>query len=151
MSETIGIIRHECAWFATIFACVTFAMFLDLLAGVHKARLRHEATTSKGLKRTAAKAEKYYLPLLCATCFDVIVSPLSSYPVFTAVIGLFLVICEFKSIFESTRTKAELRDAESTMQVIIKGRDDVSKIVSEVLKQLNVKNDGKREEKAKTD
>ena len=126
-------IKQECVWFAVIFGAVTMAMMLDLIAGVYKARKRHEATTSKGLKRTADKSEKYYLPLLCCACFDIVVSPLSTYPMFTAIIGLYLIICEMKSIMENTRTKKELRDAEKTMNVIVKNKDDIKTIITEIM------------------
>lgn len=133
----INRIRQECLWFAVIFGAVTMSMMLDLIAGVYKARKRHEATTSKGLKRTAEKSEKYYLPLLCCACFDIVVSPLSNYPMFTAIIGLYLIICEMKSIMENTRTKKELRDAENTMKVIIKNKDDIKAIIAETLKTIH--------------
>jgi len=140
-------IKQECVWFAVIFGAVTMAMMLDLIAGVYKARKRHEATTSKGLKRTADKSEKYYLPLLCCACFDIVVSPLSTYPMFTAIIGLYLIICEMKSIMENTRTKKELRDAEKTMNVIVKNKDDIKTIITETLKNLHSQEENENPEK----
>lgn len=141
-------IKQECVWFAVIFGAVIVSMMLDFVAGVYKARKRYEATTSKGFKRTVEKSEKYFLPLLCCVCFDIVLLPISTYPLFTALMGLYLIICEIRSIMENTRTKKELRDAENTMKVIIKNKDDIRAIITETLKSLNKPSD---EDAAKED
>lgn len=141
-------IKQECVWFAVIYGAVTVSMILDFVAGVHKARKRNEATTSKGYKRSVDKAGKYFLPLQCCTCYDIVLLPISTFPFFTALMGLYLIRCEFKSIMENTRTKKELRDAENTMKVIIKNKDDIRAVVSETLNSLNMPSD---EDRAKDD
>lgn len=128
-------LKMECEWFLLIFGAVTLAMVFDLIAGIIKAKQRKEARTSTGLKRTASKCGRYYLPLLCACCFDIIVSPISVYPIFTALAGLFFVVTEIISIFEKTYTKKQLRESEKTMNVILKNKEDIVKLVCEVMKQ----------------
>ncbi len=43
------------------------------------------------------------------------------------------IFCEFKSVREKAWTKAELRKAEKTMRVIVENRDDIAKMVSEMV------------------
>ena len=115
------------------YAGVILSMGLDLIFGIRKARLLGEATTSTGLKRTADKARKYFSPMLCLTIIDVMLSVHIHVPVFTILWATYCALCEFKSITEKSWQKAELREAAKTMNVIIKNKEDIAKILAEIL------------------
>lgn len=109
------------------------AMIVDFISGLKKARARGEATTSKGLKRTAAKATKYFTPYAVLMFIDIISSAVVPVPAFSMLWGIYCVLCEFLSVREKSWKKAELRAAERTMRIIVENKDDVAKMASEIM------------------
>lgn len=122
---------------------VLLSMALDLIFGLRKAWKLGEVTTSTGLKKTADKARKYFSPMLSLTIIDVMLSIHLSVPIFTILWAVYCAFCEFKSITEKSWQKAELREAAKTMNVIIKNKEDIAKILVELL------NENKKEEEKK--
>ncbi len=55
----------------------------------------------------------------------------------------YCIFCEFKSVREKSWEKAELRKAEKTMSVIIENKDDIAKIMAQIL----FDNENKKEDK----
>lgn len=119
------------------------AMGVDLIFGVQKAKSNGEARTSTGYKKTAAKAQKYFSPFLVLVFIDLICCYLIPVPAFSMLWASYCVFCEFKSVREKSWQKAELRRAEKTMNIIIENKDDIAKLVAEML--FNRNNDGKSE------
>lgn len=115
------------------YGCVLIAMLIDLISGIRKAKLCHQATTSTGLKKTAEKARKYFTPMVILTVIDIMLCMHIKIPVFTFVWAAFLCFCEFKSVAEKSWQKAELREAANTMNVIIKNKEDLAKVLIEVI------------------
>lgn len=69
-------------------------------------------------------------------CFNwgiVICCYLVPVPAFAMLWASYCVFCEFKSVREKSWEKAELRKAEKTMSVIIENKDDIAKMVAEIL------------------
>ena len=64
-------------------ASILIAITIDLIFGIRKARINGEATTSRGLKKTCDKARKYFSPLLCIVCIDLISCVVTSVPMFS--------------------------------------------------------------------
>ena len=64
-------------------AALILAMATDLIFGVRKAKLRGEATTSKGFKKTCEKARKYFSPYLVLICIDLLAAVLLPVPAFS--------------------------------------------------------------------
>lgn len=125
------------------YAGVLAAMACDLVAGVWKARQRGEARTSRGYKMTAEKAGKYFLPMVCLTAADFITADISPAPVFTMVMAGWNIFCEVRSVLESTREKAELRDAANTMRVVLQNKDDLARAIAALLGQADGAKGGK--------
>lgn len=122
------------------------AMITDFIFGVMKAKKRGEATTSTGYKKTAAKAQKYFSPFLVLVFIDLICCYFIPIPIFSMIWAAYCVFCEFKSVREKSWEKAELRKAEKTWSVIIENKDEIAKILGEVLFQAEErKKDGKEE------
>lgn len=121
------------------YAGVLLSMGIDLIYGVKKAKELKIVRTSTGYKKTAAKAQKYLSPMLCLTIVDIMLSVCIPLPVFTLLWAAYCAFCEFKSIREKSWQKAELREAANTMNVVIKNKDDIAKIVAELLYKDNNK------------
>lgn len=114
-------------------AALILAMATDLIFGVRKAKLRGEATTSKGFKKTCEKARKYFSPYLVLICIDLLAAVLLPVPAFSMLWAAWCIFCEFKSVREKAWEKEEIAKAEKTMNVIIENKDDIAKLVAAVL------------------
>ena len=68
----IETLRHFPLWLSISYVAVLVAMGIDFVSGVIKARRAGYATRSRGYKMTCDKAVKYFLPMLCLTCVDVV-------------------------------------------------------------------------------
>lgn len=123
-------------------AAILGAMAIDFAFGIMKAKQREEARTSTGLKKTAAKAQKYLSPFMVLCFIDLISSVVVPFPAFSMLWAVYCIYCEFRSVREKSWEKAELRKAERTMSVIIENKDDIAKIAAEILfKEKEVKNE----------
>ena len=58
-------------WLALTYIAVILAMAIDFVAGLRKAKAAGIASNSRGYKMTTEKAAKYFLPMLCLTCVDI--------------------------------------------------------------------------------
>ena len=126
-------------WLALTYVAVILAMAIDFIAGLRKAKLAGKVTTSRALKMTTEKATKYFLPMLCLSCIDVLTSVVLPAPFFTMLMGAFNIFCEWKSVLESTHDKQELRDAANTFNVIVKNKDDIAGIIMQAMQMMEKK------------
>lgn len=110
------------------------AMAVDLISGVRKAVENGEATTSTGLKKTCDKARKYFSPFLVVMCVDIIACIVLPVPVFSMLWAAYVCFCEFKSVREKSWQKAEIRKQERTLTVLLENKDDIARMIAEVLK-----------------
>ena len=131
-------------WLALTYVAVILAMAIDFIAGLRKAKLAGKVTTSRALKMTTEKATKYFLPMLCLSCIDVLTSVVLPAPFFTMLMGAFNIFCEWKSVLESTHDKQELRDAANTFNVIVKNKDDIAAIVTQAMEMMAKKQELER-------
>ena len=114
-------------------AAILGAMALDFWSGLRKAKQRGEATTSRGLKKTAAKASKYYTPFMALVFIDLICCVVIPWPVFSMLWAGYCVFCEFKSVREKSWQKAEIQKAERTMRLVVENKDDLLQLASELI------------------
>ena len=126
-------------WLALTYVAVILAMAIDFIAGLRKAKAAGKVTTSRALKMTTEKATKYFLPMLCLSCIDVLTSVVLPAPFFTMLMGAFNIFCEWKSVLESTHDKQELRDAANTFNVIVKNKDDIAGIIMQAIQMMEKK------------
>lgn len=154
MQEIINTFAMEHLYrFAIIVVICTFAimasMLTDLIFGIRKARQNHEATTSQGFKKTCTKAQKYFSPFLITVCIDLIASCANiPVPVFSMLWSAYCVFCEFVSVREKAWEKAEIRRQERTMKVILENKDDIARMLMEMIRQSA---DGKEESEVRRD
>lgn len=137
-------VKLHIVWLLITTLAVIFAMLCDLISGIRKAKQRGEATTSTGLKRTADKATKYFLPMMCLMSLDLLASNLCPVPACAMLWAAFCIICEFKSVCEKAHTKKEMHEAAQTMNVIVKNKEDIAKILAQVVQEMA---DKKKEDK----
>lgn len=109
------------------------AMGVDFFVGIHKARQRREATTSKGFKKTARKATKYLTPYMVLVFIDLICCAVIPLPAFSMIWAAYCIFCEFVSVREKAWEKAEILRAERTMNIVIENKDDIAAIVAKLL------------------
>lgn len=114
---------------------IVFAMGVDLVSGVKKAMENGEATTSTGFKKTCDKARKYFSPFLVVMCVDIIACIVIPFPVFSMIWAAYVCFCEFKSVREKSWQKAEIRKQERTISILLENKDDIAKLVAEVIKE----------------
>ena len=134
-------IHLHVVWLVLTYGAVLFAMFIDLITGLRKAKQAGIATTSRLLKKSCDKAIKYFFPMLCLMPVDILASQFLPLPAFTMLMAAFNIFCEWKSIMEKTHTKKEIHDAAQTVSVIVKNKDDIAQVFAEVLNK--VANEGK--------
>ena len=140
-----GRLGSHLTWIIITFGAMIISMAIDLVTGVMKAKKAGIDRRSKGFRMTCDKAERYFLPYLCAVCMDLIGSVLLDAPYFSMLYGSFCIFCEWKSVFENTNTKEQMRQAASTMNVVVQNHDDIAKIITETIKQLEGGKDEKDE------
>ena len=116
-------------------AMMIVAMLVDLVFGVYKARQLGEATTSTGLKKTCEKARKYFSPFAVLVCIDLLSSVISPAPAFSLLWAAYCIFCEFISVREKAWQKAEMRKQERTMSIILENKDDIAKMIAELIKK----------------
>lgn len=109
------------------------SMAVDMATGIAKAKKRGVARTSKLLKKTADKATKYFLPFISLVFMDLICCMFIKVPVFSMIWAAYCVFCEFKSVREKSWQKEEIDKAERTARVIIENKDDIAKLVADML------------------
>ena len=120
-----------------VFGCVIvlFAMLLDLISGLRKAKLRGEVHTSWGLKRSLTKFITYEGGMMIAFGIDLFIHfskllelfnlhAIIGVPVVTCLIGIFLLVVEFMSIREKAdkKTKKDFSDAGELLTKMIESK-----------------------------
>lgn len=130
-----------------VIACIIvfFAMMIDLASGLYKAKQRGEIRSSWGLKRTLSKFIMYEGGMLIAFGVDTLMyfsklfelfqlRAITGVPVFTCLIGIFLLLVEFMSIREKSdlKTKKDFSEAGELIQKLFESKtfkDAIAKAV----------------------
>lgn len=120
-------------------AAMLLAMTVDFFTGLHKAKMNGVARTSQGLKKTATKATRYFTPYMVLVGIDLISCVVMPFPAFSMLWAVYCIYCEFKSVREKSWEKEEMRRARNTMSVIIENKDDIARLVAEMLFKENEK------------
>lgn len=145
-SKVLGEITGLLKFIGVMYFAVVVFIGLDLWSGVRKARKIGTVRTSDGYKRTMEKLAKYLNPLIGLTVVDVLLlfSPLYSvikflpaFPWITLAGVLFTGFIELKSIREKAEDKQKYKSAEMLAGKVIANRDDIAKIIQEVIKYMN--------------
>jgi hypothetical protein len=120
---------------AICMGALIISMGVDLFFGIKKAKENGLATTSTGFKKTCDKARKYFSPFMVTVCIDLIACTVLPFPVFSMIWAGYCVFCEFVSVREKSWQKAEIRKQEKSLSVILENKDDIAKMIAELLKE----------------
>lgn len=137
---------------ACVYALVLFVVFLDLWAGIRKAKQRGEYRSSYGLRKTVDKISRYFNMILVITSIDVVqmlaitqLNPQTNHtlpvlPFFTFIGAMFVGFIELKSIYENSEAKerAKIGDAAKILSQIIQHKDE-QEIIAGVIEYLKRK------------
>ena len=128
---------------------VLLAMIIDLGAGLYKAKQRGELRTSEALRRTLSKFISYEGGLAIAVMVDVLISfakffellglfKMSSVPVVTILVGIFLLIVEFMSVREKAdqKTKKQQKEAAELIGKILT-KEDIAAVLQFIVSRNN--------------
>lgn len=134
-----------------VVACVIvlFAMAIDLMSGIHKAKMRGEARCSEALRRSLTKFITYEGGMLIASGVDLLMhmtnlttlfglSAIHGVPVVTCLVGVFLLSVEFLSIREKAdqKTKKEM-GAAADMLTRMLSSDNFKELLKTAIEQQN--------------
>ena len=138
MRDTINTLLNEHLYLHVLLICICVggilvAMAVDLFFGIRKAKALGHATTSTGYKKTCEKGRKYFMPFAVLMMIDIIGCIILPAPFFAMIWAAWCIFCEFKSVREKSWTKAELRKAEKTMNIIVENKDEIAKAVAQLI------------------
>lgn len=154
--EVIQMIWPQMMMLLLVYSLVLLVIFLDLWAGVRKAKARGEYRSSFGYRKTVDKIGKYFNMLFVITVIDVIQMlaiwemneqtshSLPIIPFLTFIGAMFAGFIELKSIYEKNedKEKAKINEVVRLAGQIAKERDtqDIVAAVVEYLKVEKEKN-----------
>ncbi len=125
---------------------VFFAMIIDLISGIIKAKNRKELIQSQVLKRTITKFIVYEGSLIIASMVDVLIqvsnvldfTKLTSFisvPIVTIFLGIFLLVVEFLSVREKADDKTRRRQEKTAREIIKLINSNELQILTKALKE----------------
>ena len=103
-----------------IYVAIVVTCYLDMWAGIRKAKIRGEVISSKKMDKTSAKICKYYVRTAAAFIPDIIVLLITylcheakkfeipEIPIFTIITGLSCIATEVFSIWEPANNKEKM-------------------------------------------
>ena len=158
MVEILKAIRPQLIMLALIYVMVLAVIFLDLWAGIRKAKARGEYRSSYGLRKTVDKISKYFNMIFVVTAIDA-VQMLAVYmlnqqahhnlpliPILTFLGAIFAGFIELKSIYENSeaKDKAKINEVAKLAGQIVKDHDtqDVVAALIEYLKDKEPAKEG---------
>ena len=130
---------HYVSYMGIVVALIVVSVMVDLFTGLGKAKARHEAISSKGLRQTFRKLLEYWgLILMCFTIdLLLLITPIGE-PWVTMACGLSIVIVEIKSVIENLKARrSKAADAANLLQKIISASDnEQAKKIIDAIKEL---------------
>ena len=151
MENFLQIFGPQLMIIACIYALVLFVVFLDLWAGIRKAKQRGEYRSSYGLRKTVDKISRYFNMLLVITVIDTVqmlaisqLNPQTDHtlpilPFFTFIGAMFVGFIELKSIYVNSEAseKAKIGEAAKILSQTIhhKAEQEIIAGVINYLKQ----------------
>lgn len=132
-------LHYYAIWLIIVYCGVIVAMLIDLIAGLRKARAAGRKTTSRGYKQTCDKAVKYFLPMVCLTCIDIIASAILPVPFMTMAMGVYNIFCELKSILETTHDKSEIDRYATAARLLLSENENFKKLIDDIFELNNLK------------
>lgn len=148
-------IRPQLLMLAVIYTLVLVVIFLDLWAGIRKAKARDIYRSSYGYRKTVDKVGKYFNMLFVITVIDAVqmlaiweINQQTAYnlpiiPFLTFAGAIFAGFIELKSIYEKSedKDKAKINEVAKLAGEIVKDRD-TQDIVAALVEYMKTKKEG---------
>ena len=133
-----SVVYKALAAVAIIWIGVLLSVGCDLWSGIRKAKKMNEDRTSIGLRMTIDKLGKYWNALFAGLAPDLVCFVVGWYqlPFVTAVVALFIIGIEIKSIYEKAEDKKKYKEIAGVAGRIVissKDKEEVIKIITEYL------------------
>ena len=133
-----SVVYKALAAVAIIWIGVLLSVGCDLWSGIRKAKKMNEDRTSIGLRMTIDKIGKYWNALFAGLAPDLVCFVVGWYqlPFVTAVVALFIIGIEIKSIYEKAEDKKKYKEIAGVAGRIVissKDKEEVIKIITEYL------------------
>lgn len=130
---------------ALIYFGVMFAVGCDLVSGIKKAKKRGEMRRSNLLRMTVKKLSEYWNVLLAGLAPDIICYAVGWYdlPFATAIVALFIVGIEIKSIYEKAENKKKYKEVAEVAGKVVVNRDNIEEVSKALNEYFNNKDDEK--------
>ncbi|MDR3142099.1 MAG: phage holin family protein [Tannerellaceae bacterium] len=137
LTEFLKRIFPQIVMLAIMYFLVLVAVFLDLWAGVRKAKIRGKFRSSFGFRKTVEKIGKYYNMIFVITVIDamqmIAISQVSQQtgihlpliPILTFIGSIFVGFIELKSVYEKAEDKEKAEIAQ-TAKIVGKVIADIS-------------------------
>ena len=137
LTEILSRIYPQIIMLAIMYFLILVVIFLDLWAGVRKAKIRKEYRSSVGLRKTVEKIGKYYNMIFVITVIDAMqmitiahINPelnlhLPLIPILTFLGCIFVGFIELKSVYEKAEDK-ERAEIAQTAKIVGKVIADIS-------------------------
>lgn len=127
---------------------ILIAVFIDLAAGVYKARSLNYLITSDGLKRTVTKMVLYFSLMAYACMMDIALSgaewEVFKVPVVSIILCVLVLFIEGKSVLERANEKERKRlmNGAKDVTAILSSKEDIAKAVHDYLNDKKENQDG---------
>lgn len=137
IESTLSAVRPQLIMLAFIYTLVLVVIFLDLWAGVRKAKARGEYRSSYGYRKTVDKIGRYFNMIFVITAIDAVqmlavwqLNQQTTYnlpilPILTFIGAIFVGFIELKSIYENSeeKEKAKINEVAKLAGQIVKDHD----------------------------
>lgn len=137
IESILSAVRPQLIMLAFIYTLVLVVIFLDLWAGVRKAKARGEYRSSYGYRKTVDKIGRYFNMILVITAIDAVqmlavwqLNQQTTYnlpilPILTFIGAMFVGFIELKSIYENSeeKEKAKINEVAKLAGQIVKDHD----------------------------
>ena len=133
-----SVVYKALASVAIIWIGVLLSVGCDLWSGIRKAKKRNEDRTSIGLRMTIDKLGKYWNALFAGLAPDLVCFVVGWYqlPFVTAVVALFIIGIEIKSIYEKAEDKKKYKEIAGVAGRIVINSKDKEEVIKLIAKYL---------------
>lgn len=127
-------------WCSISYIMLTLSIVLDIISAFIGIMRIHGKWTSQRQRECISKLYKYYLPLIGLTFVDALLLVVLQVPMLTMVFTLICCLTEWLSIYENTNSRADKERYKRVSQLVIKNKDQLINILSEIIDNDNQSN-----------
>lgn len=131
-------------WCSISYIMLTLSIVLDIISAFIGIMRINGKWTSQRQRECISKLYKYYLPLIGLTFVDALLLVVLQVPMLTMVFTLICCLTEWLSIYENTNSRADKDRYKRVSQLVIKNKDQLINILTEIIDNDNQSNNTKQ-------